>query len=212
MINLSLKSLVKGISGIIPGGISVKDFSIVADTSDITAKEIFKDLEKNQIGKMENDVIIFNSGDKLRTALYAITKGAPIEDVSEFIDWKDFESLVAEILKSKGFSIIQNFILTKPRMEIDVIGINHGIAILIDCKHWKKQSMSTLQNTVKKQIERVKHYVSKTQGAMAVPAIVTLHDEQINFIDKVPIIPITQFSSFIEEFYGNVDELKKIES
>ena len=204
--------LVKGISGIIPGGISVRDFSIVAETSDILAKEILKDLAKNEIGEMKNDVIHFKSGDKLRTALYAITKGAPIEDVSEYIEWKDFESLVADILKSKGFSIIQNFVLTKPRMEIDVIGINHGIAILIDCKHWKKQSISTLQNTVRKQIERVKHYVKKTQGAIAVPAIVTLHDEQINFIQRVPIIPITKFSSFIEEFYGSVDDLKKIES
>ena len=185
---------------------------MVTETSDMTAKEILKDLEKNEIGEIENDLIVFRSGDKLRTALYAISKGAPIEDVSEHIDWKDFELLVADILKSKGFSIIQNFILTKPRMEIDIIGINHGVAVLIDCKHWKKQSMSTLQNIVKKQIERVKHYVSKTQGAIAIPAIVTLHDEQVNFIDRVPIIPITQFSSFIEEFYGNMDELKKIES
>jgi hypothetical protein len=65
---------------------------------------------------------------------------------------------------------------------------------------------------VKKQVERVKHYVAKTQGAIAVPAIVTLYQEEVSFIDKVPIIPILQFSSFVDEFYGNLDEVKTIET
>ena len=45
-----------------------------------------------------------------------------------------------------------------------------------------------------------------------VPAIVTLFQEELNFIDKVPIIPIIQFSSFVDEFYGNLDDLKTIET
>jgi hypothetical protein len=61
-------------------------------------------------------------------------------------------------------------------------------------------------------VERVKHYVSKTQGTVAVPAIVTLYQEEIRFIDKVPIIPILQFSSFVDEFFGNLEEIKTIET
>ena len=53
--------------------------------------------------------------------------------------------------------------------------------------------------------------MAKTQGAIAVPAIVTLYQEQLSFIDKVPIVPISQFSSFVDEFYGNLDEIKTIE-
>jgi len=45
-----------------------------------------------------------------------------------------------------------------------------------------------------------------------VPAIVTLYQEEISFIDNVPIIPILQFSSFLDEFYGNLDDLKTIET
>jgi len=98
----------------------------------------------------------------------------------------------------------------KPRMEIDVIGIRLGIAILIDCKHWKRYSTSSLTSAVKKQIERTKKYVEKTQGATAVPVIVTLYQDKVNFIDNVPIVPIFQFSSFIDEFYGNLDQMKTI--
>lgn len=209
---MQLRPLTKGIPGIIPGGISVIDFSLVAETDQISAKQILNILVANSIGSFEGEIVYFNQGDKLRAALFAIEQGAPIEDVSTFLSWRDFEGIVAEILQSKDFSIIKNLILKKPRMEIDVIGVNHGISLLIDCKHWKRLSQSALRNIVKKQVERVKHYVSKTKGAIAVPAIVTLYQEEVSFIDNVPIIPILQFSSFIDEFYGNLDELKTIET
>ena len=209
---MQLKPLTRGIRGVIPGGISVIDFAIVAQTDQISAKEILYVLVANNIGSFEGENVNFNPEDKLKAALFAIRQGAPIDDVSIYLNWKDFEGLVAEILESKNFDIIKNLVLTKPRMEIDVIGINHGVAVLIDCKHWKRMSSSSLRDIVRKQVARVKHYVEKTQGAIAVPAIVTLYQEEISFIDNVPIIPILQFSSFLDEFYGNLDDLKTIET
>ncbi len=207
---MQLKPLTRGISGIIPGGISVIDFAVVAETDQISAKEILNVLVANGIGTFDGDLVTFNSGDKLKAALFVISQGVPIEEVSIYLDWKDFEGLVAEILHSKNFSIIKNLVLTKPKMEIDVVGVNHGVALLIDCKHWKRLSASALNEIVRKQVDRVKHYVSKTQGAIAVPAIVTLYQEEISFIDKVPIIPILQFSSFVDEFLGSLEEVKTI--
>ena len=209
---MQLKQLAQGLGGIIPGGISILDFAIVAKMDQISAKQILNVLVANSIGKFDGDFIQFTAGDKLKAALYALIEGVPIEEVSTRLNWKDFEGLVAEILESKGFRIIRNLILTKPRMEIDVIGENHGVVLLIDCKHWKRQSSSSLNNSVKKQIGRVKHYVAKTQGVVGVPAIVTLYQEQLSFIDKVPIVPISQFSSFVDEFYGNLDALNTIET
>ena len=209
---MQLKQLAQGLGGIIPGGISILDFAIVAKIDQISAKQILNVLVANSIGKFDGDFIQFTAGDKLKAALYALTEGVPIEEVSTRLNWKDFEGLVAEILESKGFRIIRNLILTKPRMEIDVIGENHGVVLLIDCKHWKRQSSSSLNNSVKKQIGRVKHYVAKTHGVVGVPAIVTLYQEQLSFIDKVPIVPISQFSSFVDEFYGNLDSLNTIET
>jgi len=209
---MQLKQLAQGLGGIIPGGISILDFAIVAKMDQISAKQILNVLVANSIGKIDGDFIQFTAGDKLKAALYALIEGVPIEEVSTRLNWKDFEGLVAEILESKGFRIIRNLILTKPRMEIDVIGENHGVVLLIDCKHWKRQSSSSLNKSVKKQIGRVKHYVAKTQGVVGVPAIVTLYQEQLSFIDKVPIVPISQFSSFVDEFYGNLDDLNTIET
>jgi len=208
---MHVRELIKGMDAIIPDGVSIQDFAIVTDTNNKTAKKILDVFIKNGIGKFDGNTVYFELGDKIKAAFLIIENGEQIEQVSEYLDWKDFEGLVAQILEEKGFATIKNMILTKPRMEIDVVGINHGIAMLIDCKHWKKLSQSALNTIVKKQIKRVKHYVSKTNDAIAVPVIVTLYNERINFINKVPIVPVQQLSSFIDEFYGNLDKVKTIE-
>ena len=148
---------------------------------------------------------------KLKDAISAIKSGVPIEEASRDVDWKDFEGLVAEILESKNFEVTRNFRMKKPTMEIDVIGIHLGTAVLIDCKHWKRMTNSALENIVLKQIDRVKHYVATTDEVMAAPVIVTLYQEGVKLVNKVPIVPIMQLSSFIDEFYGNLEEIRTVE-
>ena len=208
---MNLQTIVRGLKGIIPGGMSVKDFSVVTQTSEDTSKMILENFLQNGIGRLEEDKLYFDENDKLKTCLLAISMGAPIDEISRLLDWKDFESLVSEMLDSSDFETTRNLVLTKPRMEIDVVGIKSEVAILIDCKHWKRLSNSSLEKAVQKQIERTKHYLSKEKIRAAVPAIVTLYDEKLRFINNVPIIPIFQLNSFCEEFYGNLDELNTLE-
>ena len=208
---MNVNLLIKGINGIIPDGVSIKDFAVITRMDENKAKEILDILIQNEIGEINGELINFEDGDKLKAAIFAINNGATIEKVSQYIDWKDFEGLVAKILDSKNFDVSQNFRMKNPTMEIDVIGMRFGIAILIDCKHWKRMSHSTLEVIVRKQIERVKHYVSSTSDVIAVPVIVTLYQEETSFINKVPIVPILKFSSFIDDFYGRLDEIKTIE-
>ena len=201
----------QAISGVIPGGISTKDFAVIISTDKNTAEKILDMLTQNGIGQTIGNLVNFEDGDKLKAALFAINNGAPIEEVSRYIDWKDFEGLVAEILDSKHFDVLRNFRLTKPTMEIDVVGVRLGIALIIDCKHWKRLSHSALETIVVKQVERVKHYISNAKDVIAAPVIVTLNQEETSFISRVPIVPILQFSSFIDEFYGSLEEIKTIE-
>ena len=204
--------MITGLNGIIQGGISIKDFSKVTQIDEVDSKDILNNFISNGIGTLKDNFYYFENGDKLKIAITLLQNGFPLDEISIVLDWRDFEGLTAEILSSKNFAVIKNLMLTKPRMEIDVVGIRLGIAILIDCKHWKQYSSSSLKSAVRKQIERTKQYVAKTSGSMAVPVIVTLYQDKINFIDKVPIVPIFQFSSFIDEFYGNIDQMKTIET
>ncbi len=204
---LNLQTLVKGISGIIPGGISLYDFAMAIQTNEELAEKILHNFMQNGIGTYQNDLFQFKENDRLKASLLAISMGAAIDEISRLLDWKDFESLAAEILANRDFETTSNVILTKPRMQIDVVGIKSGVAILIDCKHWKNMSHATLETAVKKQVERTRHFVSKEKIQAAIPAIVTLYQHEIKFIDRVPIIPIYQLDSFCDEFYGNLDEI-----
>ena len=205
------KLIAKGINGIIEGGVSIADFSIVTELDEINAKELLYTLVQNGVGVWNDDLVDFDiPHDRLQTALFAINLGATIEDVSESLTWKDFESLTGLILEENDFDVTKNLILTKPRMEIDVVGTKMDIALLIDCKHWKTMSKSALDEIVKKQVERVKRYVAD-EGMSALPVIVTLHQEEIQFVHNVPIVPIMKLSSFLDEFVGNLDSLASIE-
>ena len=205
------KQVVKGINGILEGGVSVTDFSIVTELDEISAKELLYTLVQNGIGTWNDDLVDFDiPNDRLQTALFAIKLGADVESVSEYLTWQDFESITGLILEKKDFDVTKNLILTKPRMEIDVVGTKMDIALLIDCKHWKTMSKSALNEIVKKQVERVKRYVTD-ENMSALPVIVMLHQEEIQFIKNVPIVPIMKLSSFLDEFVGNLDSLASIE-
>ena len=204
------KQVVKGINGILEGGVSVTDFSIVTELDEISAKELLYTLVQNGIGTWNDDLVDFDiPNDRLQTALFAINLGADVEAVSEYLNWQDFESLTGIILEARDFEVTKNLILTKPRMEIDVIGKKMDIALLIDCKHWKNMSKSALDEIVQKQIERVKRFVS-IENISALPVIVTLHQEKIQFVGNVPIVPIMKLPSFLDEFIGNSEQLSTL--
>mgnify|MGYP001246244205 FL=1 len=148
---------------------------------------------------------------KLRTALSDIEDGIPIDKVANNVHWKDFEGLVAEILESKHFEVLRNFRMKKPTMEIDVVGKRLDVMMLIDCKHWKRMSHSNLKIIVNKQIKRAEQFIQNKKNVTVVPIIVTLYKEETSFVNGTPIVPIFQFSSFIDEFYGNLEYMNTIE-
>jgi len=206
MVNLT--TLVKGIPGIIPGGMSVKDFSMATQTSEDMSRQILDNLMQNGVGRFQNGQVQLEDTDKLKTSILAISMSTPIDEISRMLEWQDFESLAAEILEKRDFDTTKNVIMKSPRIQIDVVGIKSDIAILIDCKHWSNMNQSALQEAVKKQVIRTKQFVSKHKVKGAIPAIVTLYQHSVQFIDKVPIIPIHQLDSFCDEFYGNLEEMQ----
>lgn len=190
---------------IIPGSISPQDFAAVSGMTPSKSRRMLEYLVQNGIGKNQSGSVEFTAGDRLRAALLAIRLGVNPPEVSERLSWQDFEGLVSEMLDELGFAVMKGFMLKNPRRQIDVIGIRAGVALVIDCKHWSKSTESALVQAAQKQAERTKQYVSQTPGAMAVPALITLYDEQIRFAGRVPIVPVSRLESFVDQLYGNMD-------
>jgi len=142
-----------------------------------------------------------------------IQQGEEIEKIIEEIDWKEFEKLIAEILKKHDFNVHNNFrFKTNRHFEIDVLAIRNRTSLLIDCKQWGKgrYKKTGLKYSVKEQKERanqLKNFLKNNPIAQTklkikktiklIPLIVTWFEEDLLEHENVFIIPIWKFNQFL---------------
>ena len=182
-------------------------------SSKATTREVVNYLINSGIGQLSEESILFSSKDKLNTILLAINKGCDPERLSKNIQWNDFELFTSQLIESAGYSFERNVVFTKPRIQIDVIGIYHKIALLIDCKHWMKIHGFNIAKFSSNQIRRAEVFLDKRKDIeSAVPIIVTLHEYDCNFFDKVPIVPISKFKEFLQNFPLYLERLHLIQN
>lgn len=205
--------VLKAIPAIHEGSFSIDEFAIAAGLGKKIAVDLLRFLTGNEIGKMDSNQIEFGLSDKMQASILAMQIGTDPEDVSELLDWKDFEVLAANVLGASGYVTRHGFRLKRPRMEIDVVGIKDSMALLIDCKHWKRSSRSTLEKFASMQVQRAEVFLATDNNVRyAVPIILTLHSESTVFANNVPIVPITKFRSFLNEMSGYLDDIKVVHS
>jgi hypothetical protein len=152
-----------------------------------------------KIKKNKIDHSVYN---KLTIALIAIHNGVDVLNICSKINWHDFELFSSEIMRFHGYNVYTNFRLKNPKREIDVIGIKSQKALLIDCKHWKKNSLSGLTQVVEKQKKRTMLFVQKSKMNIknAFPIILTFLPNTLEFVDDVPIVSINKLNSFLLDF------------
>jgi hypothetical protein len=172
------------------------------------AKGVLDFVLARDIGNASRGGIAFCGRDRLQVAALALQAGADIELVSQHLSWKDFESLASEVLRSLGYATKTNVRLTKPRMEIDVLGVDAGFALAVDCKHWKRSNLSSISKFCAKQAARTQELVKRDLSiSIGVPAIMTLHAERLRFVGGIPVVPVLQFRSFAMDVKGLLDDM-----
>jgi len=177
---------------------SDESFGII--NQDILNELIFF-LDKHGV-RIRKNKIENSAYNKLSIALIAINKGINVVDISSKLNWHDFELFSSELLKYHGYTVYTNFRLKNPKREIDIIGIKSQKAILIDCKHWKKKSITGLKQIVEKQKNRSKLFIQKSNLKVqnVFPIVLTFLPNGNSFINGVPIISINKLNSFLLDF------------
>lgn len=177
---------------------SDESFGII--NQDILNELIFF-LDKHGI-RIRKNKIENSAYNKLSIALIAINKGINVVDISSKLNWHDFELFSSELLKYHGYTVYTNFRLKNPKREIDIIGIKSQKALLIDCKHWKKKSITGLKQIVEKQKNRSKLFIQKSNMNVqnVFPIVLTFLPNGNSFINGVPIISINKLNSFLLDF------------
>jgi hypothetical protein len=207
----------KALAGISGSEITLEEFQSASGiASRSVARDVLKFLASQGIGTTAGDVIRFSDSDRLKAAVLAISLGCDVEQVSQALSWRDFERLASEILGAFGYRAQTCVRFVKPRMEIDVLGIRSGIAIVIDCKHWKRSNLSLISLYSKKQVRRAEVLLQKTIHdrshaiTCAVPMVLTLHLESARFVDGTPIVPVSQFRAFVERIDEFLLEIRTV--
>ena len=168
-------------------------------------KQLLKFLGKNRIGRLLDkngeQVFLFSEMDRIKASLLALELGCDIQECSKILSWKDFEYFTCELLSLFEYSTRVNIVLSKPRAQLDVIGIKNDFAITIDCKHWKYNNKTPLTIYAEKQIGRTMLWLKREKKiTKALPMIITLNDSIFKFIKGVPVVPILTLKSFLKEF------------
>jgi len=183
-------------------------------------EEIFKEactlLSSNQVGVWGERSVTFGRSDKMRAAILLCSLGEALEDVSKMLSWSEFEDMVSTLLESIGYEVRRRVRLKEPRCEIDVVAAKGDLALVIDCKHWKKTlGYSTMQRIIEAQINRAKALSTSNLSFIKrcdkfLPVILTLYSERSEIVDGVPVVPINLLSDFISGVRGYLDELNVI--
>ncbi|MGH9997586.1 MAG: hypothetical protein ACRD7F_06205, partial [Nitrososphaeraceae archaeon] len=121
-------------------------------------KQLLNFLAHNKIGiQLDTNgkqTLLFSEIDRIRASFLSLQMGCDIQECSKVLSWKDFEYFTSELLTMFEYSTKVNIVLSKPRAQLDIIGIKNDFAITIDCKHWKYSNKTTLTIYAEKQIRR----------------------------------------------------------
>ena len=217
------------IAGIQPGPNSLAQFQSNSGISSADlARRVLRQLATNGVGTQQQVQGVngqsvsysFSNADRLSASMMAIQGGCDLEHVSALLTWKDFEGLASRALVSSGYRTSTNVRFKKPRMEIDVVGSLNGLAIAVDCKHWKRRNLSAIRLHCEKQAARCLRLFDNTGSQVSasnlinsrifkvLPVILTLYPQGCKFVDGVPVVPISQFRSFVLDIDSLVSDVR----
>jgi hypothetical protein len=176
------------------------------------ARNVLDYLIRKEIGQQSDYRYSFSKSDRMRLAILALQNGNDLETISRALSWQDFEAFASSLLSLSGYLSECNIYLSKPyRMQIDVVGVNHKsrLAIVADCKHWKKNHLSLMlhhaRNQAKRSLELLK---CRRNISQAIPIVLTLYPMGLQIVEGVPIVPISKFDSFIQGLPLSLHEIR----
>jgi Mg2+/citrate symporter len=181
----------------------------------IVLKQLLGFLFQHKIGllleKNGKKTLSFSDVDRIKISLLSLELGCDIQECSKLLSWKDFEYFTSELLNLFEYNTKVNIVLSKPRVQLDVIGIKNNFAITIDCKHWKYNNNTTLSIYAEKQKRRSLLWLNRQMTITTVlPIIITLFSSDFRFIQGVPIVPIVALKSFLNDFDKYEDSITLI--
>jgi len=213
---VSRKDLTRILTAIKVGEIGLEELKEEVGLPEQIFREASALLASNQVGYWGERTVTFSKSDRIKAAILLCKLGEPLEVVSGTLSWSEFEDIVSTLLESVGYEVRTRLRLKEPRCEIDVVAAKEDLALVIDCKHWRKTlGPSTMLTIVEDQIHRAEVLASSGLNHIRrcdkfLPIILTLYNERFTLVKGVPIVPINLLSDFTTQVRGYLSELNVI--
>ena len=164
-----------------------------------------------------------SSNQRLKMAIQTLELRADFERVCKFLEWMEFENISAVTFEANAFTVKRRFRFkwAGKRREIDLLGLRESMIVCADCKHWLRGwRRSAIIKTVELQVVRTKALadalpsldskigLTKWKHATLIPMVLSLVPIPFKFHKQVPIVPILQLQSFLNELPAHTTTLK----
>jgi Holliday junction resolvase len=159
----------------------------------------------------ELGVVINEKNARMVRGIAAVKAGASLEDVSKTLTWKEFESFCAALLRAKGFVVLENLTLTKPRAQVDIVARSSSMALVADCKHWAKDmGQSSLDRVIVAQAKRA-HLLRIKMPRLEpmVIVIVCLSHETGRYVSPGVVVPIHTLVDFVSNLSSYTQDIPR---
>lgn len=139
-------------------------------------------------------------GLRVLRALVAIESGVAPDLVARHLDWRDFESFCARLIKAKGFSVTLDLRLKQPKAQIDILARSSSISLVVDCKHWaRERGPAALSAVVERQKARALLVRRKMKEVEPMAVVVlSLANEQARYVDGAAVVPVRTLGDFLD--------------
>jgi hypothetical protein len=168
---------------------------------------------------------IFSGFAKVQVAIRALQLGESTRPILKSLTWQEFEEFVAQVCTFHEFQIEHRFRFSlSRRYEIDIVAKRNPFLMCIDCKQFGARlgKASVLRSASEKQLVRTQALADNIaqyqanleildwQEPVLLPVLVTMMLEDIQYHEKIPIVPAGSLNAFLLKFEEQVDRLRKV--
>ncbi len=188
------------------------------------ADEMLRKLSDTGLIRYKGRLIEVSSNQRAKIAVHAVDLGADLERVCKVLEWSEFEDISATAFEVNNFTVKRRFRFkwAGRRWEMDILGCKEPLVACVDCKHWRRGwRRSAIVKAVEAQVERTqalaealpslheKAGLVNWKKATLVPMVLSLVPGPFKFYNNVPIVPVLQLPSFLNELPAHTISLTR---
>ncbi len=198
---------------------------IIKKESNITnesLENILSSLKSMKLISRNGDEIKIEIGQRLKLAIKLVELGGDLRNISNNLDWLEFEEFAGSVFQKNGFNVKKRFRFQAEgrRWEIDILATSYPYIICAECKHWTSgMGNSAARNIVEIHLEKVKVFsehikdlsrrinVHRWTHSFIIPITLTLSPTRMKIYRRMPSVSVHALPKFLDEFSGYLERL-----